>query len=97
MSYMTLCSQENTFFLLFSYFPAHPTTLHLKILGDRCMGRPPTSNFWGIVPQSPRSPPLDRTQREAANIGLNINPENTKIIKDGKWNEALGEEIMIDG
>src|SRR6218665_3594904 len=56
MSYMTLSSQEQPLFLkkflydtflLCSYFRAHPTTLLLKILGDECMGRPPTSNYLG--------------------------------------------------
>ena len=41
-------------FKLVSCFPAHPTTLLLKILrGYRCMGRPPTSNFLGGPPPSP--------------------------------------------
>src|SRR6218665_395652 len=34
----------DTVFLLCSYFRARQTTLLLKILGDGCMGRPPTSN-----------------------------------------------------
>src|SRR6218665_376129 len=49
----------NTFFLLFSYFRAYPTTLLLKILGGRMHGPPPSSNFGGTVPPSPpRFPPL---------------------------------------
>src|SRR6218665_1384900 len=36
-----------------------------KYLGDQCMGRPPTSNFWGDRPPSPpRSPPLLPMLRE---------------------------------
>src|SRR6218665_2636761 len=59
MSYMTISSQENHHFSLCSYFHAHPTILLLKILGDQCMGRPPTSNFGGRPsPSPPRSPPL---------------------------------------
>src|SRR6218665_374740 len=60
MSYMTISSQKNHHFSLCSYFHAHPTTLLLKILGDQCMGRPPTSNFGGDrpPPPPPRSPPL---------------------------------------
>src|SRR6218665_1513345 len=46
--------RRKTPFLLFTYFPAHPTTLLLKILaGDGCMGRPPPQIFWGPSPQSP--------------------------------------------
>src|SRR6218665_2227958 len=46
-------------FSLCSCFHAHPTTLLLKILGDQCMGGPPTSNFGGPSPPvPPRSPPL---------------------------------------
>ena len=52
-SYITLSSQEKPFFLLFSYFRAHPTTLLLKILGGRMHGPSPTSNFGGPSPQSP--------------------------------------------
>src|SRR6218665_2217615 len=51
----------DSFFLICSYFRAHPTTLLLKILGDGCMGRSLTSNFGGDRPPvSPtcRSPPL---------------------------------------
>src|SRR6218665_2651674 len=59
MSYMTLASQENTLFLLCSYFRAHPTTLLLKILGGRMHGRAPPQILDGTVPPSPpRSPPL---------------------------------------
>src|SRR6218665_1778906 len=59
MSYMTISSQEKHNFSLCSCFHAHPTTLLLKILGDQCMGGPPTSNFGGTVPPvPPRSPPL---------------------------------------
>src|SRR6218665_2447511 len=55
----TTISQKNSYFLLSSSFRAHPTTLLLKILGDQCMGRPPTLNFWGDRPPSPpSSPPL---------------------------------------
>ena len=53
MSYMSLSSQEKHLFLLFSYFPAHPTTLLLKILGGRMHGPSPTSNFGGTVPPVP--------------------------------------------
>src|SRR6218665_1066665 len=59
MLYMTISSQENHHFSLFSYFRAHPTTLLLKILGGRMHGPSPTSNFGGTVPPSPpRFPPL---------------------------------------
>src|SRR6218665_630933 len=62
--YITLSSQENhnsrkeflddTFFLLCSYFRAHPTTLLLKNIGEgRMHGSSPTSNFWGDRPPSP--------------------------------------------
>src|SRR6218665_2492732 len=43
---------KTPFFKPCSYFPAHPTTLLLKILGDVCMGLPPTSNSGGNVPPS---------------------------------------------
>src|SRR6218665_2281715 len=53
----TAISENNSFttpfFLLCSYFRAHPTTLLLKILGARMHGPSPTSNFWGDRPQSP--------------------------------------------
>ena len=39
----------------------------------------------------------DRTQKEAAEFGLNINPEKTKIVKVGRWDEAVDEKMMIDG
>ena len=39
----------------------------------------------------------DRTQKEAAKFGLNINPEKTKIMKIGRWDEAEDEKSMIDG
>ena len=39
----------------------------------------------------------DRTQKEAAKFGLNINPEKKKIMKVGRWDEAEDEKIMIDG
>jgi len=64
---MTLSSQENhyfrkefvddTFSLLCSYFRAHATTLFLKNIGERMHGPSLTSNFFGTVPQPPRSPP----------------------------------------
>src|SRR6218665_1416006 len=44
-------------FLVTSYFPAHPITLLLRILGDRCIGRPLTLNFGG-PPVPPKSPPM---------------------------------------
>ena len=44
--------------LVSSYFASHPITLVLKILGDGCMGRPPTSNFGGRPPSPPKSPPV---------------------------------------
>ena len=40
-------------FLLFSYFPTHPTTLLLKILGGADAWAVPTSNFGGTVPPVP--------------------------------------------
>src|SRR6218665_1544847 len=49
------------FLNLCSYFRAHPGTLLLKILGDGCMGRPPTSIFLGRPSPSPSrspSPPM---------------------------------------
>jgi len=53
--YVKLCFRtKNSFmrlFLLSSYFHTHQITLLLEILGDGCMGRPPTSNL-GAVPQS---------------------------------------------
>src|SRR6218665_308995 len=52
---------RKTPFLLFSYFPGHPTILHLKILGGRMHGPSPHLNFFweGDRPTSPpRSPPL---------------------------------------
>jgi len=39
----------------------------------------------------------DRTQKEAARFGLNINPEKTKITKVVIWDEADYEKIMIGG
>src|SRR6218665_115736 len=49
---------KNTFFLLCSYFRAHPTTLLPKILGGRMHG-PSPPQIWGERPPSPpRSPPL---------------------------------------
>jgi len=39
----------------------------------------------------------DRTHKEAAKFGLNINPEKTKIMKVGRWDETDDEKIMIDG
>src|SRR6218665_2793155 len=53
---------DDTFFLLCSYFRAHPTTLLLKILGGgRMHGPSPTSIFGGPSPQSPyRPPPMSR-------------------------------------
>ena len=38
-----------------------------------------------------------RTHKEAAKFGLNINPENTKIMKVGRWDETEDEKITIDG
>jgi len=62
-TYMALSSLEKSLFhkrnprwhqfLLSSYFPTHPTTLLLKILGDGCMGHPSHLKFWGR--QSPLS------------------------------------------
>src|SRR6218665_654525 len=52
----TSISERNSLmtpFLLCSYFRAHQTTLLLKILGDGCMGRPPSQIFGGPSPQSP--------------------------------------------
>src|SRR6218665_3568834 len=43
----------DTFSILSSYFRTHSTTLLLKILGDGCMGRSPSSNFLGDRPPSP--------------------------------------------
>src|SRR6218665_2853520 len=58
-------------------------------------------NFADIVllenPWKGMKDPTDRTQKEMAKYWLNINPEKTKIMKVRKWNEAEGEEIMIDG
>src|SRR6218665_3388438 len=57
----TTISEMNSFmtpfFLLCSYFRAHPTTLLLKILGGRMHEPSPTSNWGAIHPVSPRSPP----------------------------------------
>ena len=67
---MTLCSQEQPLFqngiplwhlsLRCSYFPAHPTTLLLKILGGTDAWAVPTSNFFGgpSFPVPSRSLPL---------------------------------------
>ena len=68
--YMTLSSQEKPlfhkrislrhFFLLCSYFRAHPTTLYTsQNIGGRMYGPSPTSNLWaGVAPSPTRSPPL---------------------------------------
>src|SRR6218665_1186947 len=46
--------KKNTYFLLFSYFRAHPTTLLLKILGGRMHGMStPPQTLGGPSPQSP--------------------------------------------
>src|SRR6218665_1733508 len=39
----------------------------------------------------------DRTQKEAAKFGLNINPEKTKIMKVGRWDETEDGKLMTDG
>ena len=44
--------KKNTF-LLFSYFPAHPTTLLLKILGGTNAWAVPPPQTWGDRPSSP--------------------------------------------
>jgi len=44
---------DDTFFLLCSYFCAHPTTLLPKILGGRMHGPSPTSNYGGTIPPVP--------------------------------------------
>src|SRR6218665_1077511 len=49
-------------------------------------------NFWKGMKEL-----TDRTQKEAAKFGLNINPEKTKIMKVGRWDETEDEKIMIDG
>src|SRR6218665_3392754 len=47
-------TRKTPFFLLFSYFLAHPTTL-LKILGrTNAWAVPPHLKLWGTVPQSPQ-------------------------------------------
>src|SRR6218665_2720932 len=43
----------DTFFLLCSYFRAHPATLLLKILGGRMHGPSPHLKFWGDRPPVP--------------------------------------------
>src|SRR6218665_3857938 len=48
--------KKNTFFVLDSYFHAHPTTLLLKILGGPMHGLSPHLKLWGDRP--PQSPPL---------------------------------------
>jgi len=46
-------------FLVCSYFATHPITLLLEILGDGCVGRPPTSNFGGpSLPVPPKFLPM---------------------------------------
>src|SRR6218665_3824457 len=60
----TTISEKNSlttpFFLLCSYFRAHPTTLLLKILWGRMHGPSPHLKFEGDRSPSPtRSPPLD--------------------------------------
>ena len=49
-------------------------------------------NFWKGMKEL-----TDRTQKEAAKFGLNINPEKTRIMKVGRWDKAEDEKIMIDG
>src|SRR6218665_2724005 len=75
MSYMTLLTLffarkatisekeflYDTFFLLCSYFRAHPTTLLLEILGgtNAMHGLSPHLKLWGdCLPSPPRFPPL---------------------------------------
>src|SRR6218665_3045631 len=53
MSYMTLSSQEKHLFYSVHTFARIHNTTSQNIRGDGCMGRPPTSNFWGTVPQHP--------------------------------------------
>src|SRR6218665_3172933 len=56
---------RKTFFLLCSYFRAHPTTLLQNIGGGgRMHGPSPTSIFGGRPSSPPRSPPLQTTYRE---------------------------------
>src|SRR6218665_3729051 len=49
-------TRKTPFFTLFILSRASDNTTPLNIEGDQCMGRPPTSNFLGTVPQSPYVP-----------------------------------------
>jgi len=51
-------------FLVTSYFPTHPLTLLLQVLGGRLHGRPPPLILEGTLPQSPpKSPPMRSHKR----------------------------------
>src|SRR6218665_2336137 len=59
----TTISEKNSFMTPFNSVPTFARIRQhyfSKYWGDGCMGRPPTSNFWGDRPPSPfpRSPPL---------------------------------------
>jgi len=57
--YDPFLTRKTPFFTLFILSHAFDNTTSQNIGGHQCMGRPPASNFWGTVPQSPsRSPPL---------------------------------------
>src|SRR6218665_2851228 len=59
LNVVTISSQKNHHFSLFSYFHPHPTTLLLKMLGGPMHGPSPHLKFGGTVsPVPPRSPPL---------------------------------------
>src|SRR6218665_145033 len=64
MSCMTLSSQQNHLFLLFSYFRAHPTTLVLKILGGQMNGPrfPLLRQTHMLEPDRPVSPEVGQNQ-----------------------------------
>src|SRR6218665_402364 len=52
-------TRKTPFFTLFILSRTSDNTTSQNIAwGDECMGRPPTSNFGGPSPQSPRFPPL---------------------------------------
>src|SRR6218665_257152 len=90
MSYMTISSQENHHFSLCSYFHAHPTTLHLKILGGPMHGPSPHLKFLGgPSPLSPRSPPLGDGQVDGKSyIGRRISiklPRMSQHVHEDKY------------
>ena len=65
MSYMTLSSQENTFFFtIFILSRTSDNNTSQNIGGTNAWAVSPTSNFGGTVPQPPRFPPLASCARQ---------------------------------